>query len=125
MKIMKTEELIERDPEKMSGTPVFPGTRVPIAHLFDHLESGESLETFLDQFPTVTREQILRVLNASREALLGKPTNSDARMEFMRTALTDKLFLADLNETMEDFGHADREKENDDILTMERLARKP
>ncbi len=43
----------------------------------------------------------------------------------MRTAVTDGLFLADLNETTEDFGHADREEEIDDILTMERLARKP
>jgi uncharacterized protein (DUF433 family) len=52
--LMKIEELIERDPGKMHGTPVFPGTRVPIKHLFDYLESGDSLEEFLDQFSTVT-----------------------------------------------------------------------
>jgi uncharacterized protein (DUF433 family) len=56
---MKIEELIERNPEKMSGTPVFPDTRVPIKHLFDYLEGGDSLETFLDQFPTVSRDQAL------------------------------------------------------------------
>ena len=60
---MKIEELIDRNPEKMSGTPVFSGTRVPIKHLFDYLESGESLEEFLDQFPTVSREQAVAVLS--------------------------------------------------------------
>ena len=67
---MKIEELIERDPEKMSGTPVFPGTRVPVKHLFDYLEGGESLEEFLDQFPTVNREQVNGVLELSKERLL-------------------------------------------------------
>lgn len=55
-------EIIEIDPEKMSGTPVFRGTRVPIQHLFDYLEGGDSLEVFLDHFPTVTREQAIGVL---------------------------------------------------------------
>jgi uncharacterized protein (DUF433 family) len=63
-------DLIERDPEKMSGTPVFPGTRVPIKNLFDCLECDETLEQFLDQFPTVNREQALRVLEASKQILL-------------------------------------------------------
>ncbi|HKP12116.1 MAG TPA: DUF433 domain-containing protein [Blastocatellia bacterium] len=67
---MKPTELIESDPEKLSGTPVFWGTRVPIQNLFDSLESGESLDEFLDQFPTVTREQALGVLEASKESLL-------------------------------------------------------
>lgn len=63
--------IIERDPEKLSGTPVFPGTRVPIQNLFDCLEAGESLEEFSDQFPTVTCEQVVRVLEASKVRLLG------------------------------------------------------
>lgn len=67
---MKTTELIECDPDKLSGTPVFFGTRVPIQNLFDCLETGESLDEFLDQFPTVTREQALGVLEASKESLL-------------------------------------------------------
>ena len=67
---MNTDDLIECDPEKLSGTPVFFGTRVPIKNLFDCLEAGESLDEFLDQFPTVTREQALRVLEASKERLL-------------------------------------------------------
>ena len=101
------KELIERNPEKMSGTPVFPGTLVPIKHLFDYLEGGESLEEFLDQFPTVSREQAVAVLSASRESLLNTSTNTQARMEFMSQAVNDELFLADLNATMEDFKDAD------------------
>ena len=60
------KNLIEVDPEKLGGTPVFYGTRVPIQNLFDCLETGGSL----DQFPTVTREQALAVLEESKERLL-------------------------------------------------------
>jgi uncharacterized protein (DUF433 family) len=60
---MKVEELIEVDPEKLGGTPVFSGTRVPIQNLFDCLESGESLDEFLEQFPTVKREQAQAAIN--------------------------------------------------------------
>ena len=55
---MDSQNLIEVNPKKMSGTPVFSGTRVPIRNLFDCIEDGESIERFLDQFPTVTREQV-------------------------------------------------------------------
>lgn len=67
---MDKAQLIERDPEKLGGTPVFYGTRVPIKNLFDCLAAGERLNEFLDQFPTVAREQALKVLEASRETLL-------------------------------------------------------
>jgi uncharacterized protein (DUF433 family) len=67
---MHANDFIECDPEKLGGTPVFWGTRVPIRNLFDCLASGESLDEFLDQFPTVSREQALRVLEASKEKLL-------------------------------------------------------
>ena len=67
---MNIKDVIEVDPEKMSGTPVFTGTRVPINHLFDYLKSGESLEVFLKDFPTVTREQALGVIEVMRERLL-------------------------------------------------------
>jgi uncharacterized protein (DUF433 family) len=107
---MKIEELIERDPEKLGGTPVFPGTRVPIKHLFDYLEAGDSLETFLDQFPTVGRDQALAVLSASRESLLSAPTSTQARLEVMNEAAHDELFLADLNATLEDFRYADQQE---------------
>lgn len=67
---MNIKDVIECDPEKLGGTPVFFGTRVPIQNLFDCLESGETVDQFLDQFPTVTREQVLKVLEASKERLL-------------------------------------------------------
>src|SRR5438876_11729624 len=104
---MKIEELIERDPEKMSGTPVFPGTRVPVKHLFDYLEGGESLAVILDQFPSVRREQAVAVLSASRESLLNRPTNIVARIEIMGKAANDELYMEDLNYTMEDFKDAE------------------
>jgi uncharacterized protein (DUF433 family) len=63
-------KLIEMDPDKLGGTPVFFGTRVPIRNLFDCLEEGETLDQFLDQFPTVTRQQALSVLEESKERLL-------------------------------------------------------
>ena len=72
--MLSTKDLIEVDPEKLGGTPVFYGTRVPIQNLFDCLETGESLDEFLDQFPTVTREQALAVLEESKERLLDART---------------------------------------------------
>ena len=63
-------KLINRDPEIMSGTPVFMGTRVPIKTMFDHLEDGYSLDGFLEQFPSVKREQAMAVLELYRELLL-------------------------------------------------------
>jgi uncharacterized protein (DUF433 family) len=62
--------LVEIDPEKLGGTPVFRGTRVPIQNLFDSLETGESIEQFLEQYPTVGREQVTAVLEESKEQLL-------------------------------------------------------
>ncbi|MDO9612455.1 MAG: DUF433 domain-containing protein [Serpentinimonas sp.] len=62
--------LITVDPEIHSGTPVFAGTRVPIKSLFDHLEAGDPLEVFLDDFPSVTRQQAVAVLEEARAALI-------------------------------------------------------
>jgi uncharacterized protein (DUF433 family) len=67
---MNIKELVEVNPKKMSGTPVFTGTRVPIGHLFEYLEGGETVDEFLDQFPTVSREQVLGVLELSKESLI-------------------------------------------------------
>jgi len=55
---MNANNFLEVDPEKMSGTPVFTGTRVPVNHLLDYLKAGDSLDTFLTDFSTVTREQV-------------------------------------------------------------------
>ncbi len=57
------EPVINIDPDILGGTPVFPGTRVPIKSLFDHLKSGRSVDYFIEQFPTVTRDQTLRLLD--------------------------------------------------------------
>jgi uncharacterized protein (DUF433 family) len=64
-----TTRLITTDPEIHSGTPVFRGTRVPIKALFDHLEAGDSLEVFLDDFPSVSREIAVAVLEEARASL--------------------------------------------------------
>jgi uncharacterized protein (DUF433 family) len=58
-------KVINIDPEILGGTPVFNGTRVPIKNLFDYLETGETIEGFLRDFDTVTREQVLKVLELS------------------------------------------------------------
>ena len=65
-----TKSLIESDAEKLGGTPVFSGTRVPIKNLFDYLEAGDSVEVFLDDFPTVSREQVIGVLELYKIKLL-------------------------------------------------------
>ncbi|WP_299287411.1 DUF433 domain-containing protein [uncultured Mucilaginibacter sp.] len=57
--------VINIDPEILGGTPVFFGTRVPIKNLFDYLESGESIDYFLDDFEGVQREQVTKVLEMS------------------------------------------------------------
>ena len=64
------KDLIEVDPEKMSGTPCFTGTRVPLTHLFDYLEAGDTLKDFLKDFPSVTRDQALGVLELMKKRIL-------------------------------------------------------
>lgn len=61
--------VVHRDPGILGGTPVFIGTRVPVRILFEHLEAGDNLETFLEQFPTVSREQAVAALEMAREIL--------------------------------------------------------
>ena len=55
-------DVININPEILGGTPVFRGTRVPIETLFDHLESGITIDAFLDDYPTVSKEQVVQVL---------------------------------------------------------------
>lgn len=59
------------DPEIHGGTPVFVGTRVPVRILFEHLEAGDSLDVFLDDFPSVSRALAIQVLQDAIAALLG------------------------------------------------------
>ena len=69
---MDIKALITIDEDILNGTPVFKGTRVPVESLFDHLESGVALDDFLDDFPTVTREQAVAVLDAANKVLTSK-----------------------------------------------------
>ncbi|MBY5959810.1 DUF433 domain-containing protein [Membranicola marinus] len=63
------KRVVNIDPEIMSGTPVFNGTRVPIKNLFDYLETGDTIETFLEDFDGVKKEQVVKVLEMSHELL--------------------------------------------------------
>ena len=63
------QRLITIDPRIQGGVPVFAGTRVPVKNLFDYLETGESLDQFLDDFPSVAREVAVAVLEDAREAV--------------------------------------------------------
>lgn len=71
------KKLINIDPEIMSGTPVFNGTRVPVQSLFDWLET-ETLDEFLQNFPTVTKEQAIGVLNRAEELVVSKANLNEA-----------------------------------------------
>ena len=70
MKTMDLTGLVHSDPDIMGGTPVFVGTRVPVESLFDHLKAGDSIEVFLDGFPSVKREQVLAVLERVEHEIL-------------------------------------------------------
>jgi uncharacterized protein (DUF433 family) len=65
-------QVVIRDPEIMHGRPVFRGTRVPVQTLFDYLEGGETLEDFLEGFPTVSRDTALSALEEAKQLLLSQ-----------------------------------------------------
>jgi len=67
---MNIDDLIERDQDRTGGVPVFSGTRIPIEFLFEFLGDNQTMETFLDHYPAVSRDQARRVLGASRDFLL-------------------------------------------------------
>jgi uncharacterized protein (DUF433 family) len=69
---MDIRSLITIDKEILGGQPVFTGTRVPVESLFDHLEAGVSLDEFLDDFPGVTRQQAVDLLEAANKILTSK-----------------------------------------------------
>ncbi|MDQ3907612.1 MAG: DUF433 domain-containing protein [Acidobacteriota bacterium] len=64
------EQIITSSPEIMGGTPVFAGTRVPVQTLVDYLKAGESIDDFLDGFPTVSREQVVAFLEEAEEQIV-------------------------------------------------------
>lgn len=65
-----SSNVVHIDPEIMGGTPVFKGTRVPIETLFDYIEGGEPLSEFLQDFPTVTESQVLRLLEEVKSEII-------------------------------------------------------
>lgn len=67
---MLKQKLVERNLDVLGGMPVFVGTRVPASTLLDYLEAGESLDEFLDDFPTVQREQAVALLEEFKQNLL-------------------------------------------------------
>lgn len=69
------ETVIQIRPDVMHGTPCFSGTRVAVSTLFDWLEEGSSIDYFVEQFPSVTREQVLAVLENARHQTLADATN--------------------------------------------------
>lgn len=69
---MEIKDIITIDPDILGGQPVFKGTRVAIETLFDHLEAGVSLEEFLEDFPTVTKEQAIAILEIVNKLLTSK-----------------------------------------------------
>ena len=69
---MKMSSVIKIDPEIMSGVPCFAGTRVPIQNLIDYLEGGDSIEDFLEDFPSVRREQVIAFLEEAKESALAR-----------------------------------------------------
>jgi uncharacterized protein (DUF433 family) len=71
---MPTDLPIHSDPEIMGGTPVFLGTRVPVQTLVDYLEAGDPLDEFLEDFPSVSRDQAIAVLELAKELLLARAT---------------------------------------------------
>ena len=70
MKTLDLTGIVHSDPDILGGTPVFVGTRVPLESLFDHLKAGDSIEVFLDGFPSVKREQVLAVLERVEQDIL-------------------------------------------------------
>jgi uncharacterized protein (DUF433 family) len=64
------KSVISRSPDVMGGTPVFSGTRVPVQTLLDYLEAGESIDDFLEGFPSVNREQVIAFLEQAKDRLV-------------------------------------------------------
>ena len=67
-----SQSVVKVDPEIMSGAPCFAGTRVPIQNLIDYLQGGDSIDEFLEDFPSVSREQVIAFLEEAKESVLAR-----------------------------------------------------
>ena len=74
--VHKASTIVHTDPEILGGTPVFVGTRVPVRILFEHLAAGDSVDTFLDAFPSVRREQAVAVLDLAEDLVTDRARSS-------------------------------------------------
>ena len=70
---MRRDQLLTRDKDILGGTPVFTGTRVPVDTLIAHLKAGDPLEKFLDDFPSVSREQAVAFLELAQQLVIQEP----------------------------------------------------
>jgi len=70
--VLDVSSVVHSDPDILGGTPVFVGTRVPLQNLIDYLAAGDSLDEFLEQFPSVSREQAQAALELARDALAAR-----------------------------------------------------
>jgi len=86
-----SEPLITVSAERLSGNPVFAGTRVPVQTLIEYLEAGDPLDDFLKDFPSVTREHAIAVLELAKSALLAKGADVCAELNKIRIG---KLFIS-------------------------------
>jgi putative addiction module component (TIGR02574 family) len=116
---MTLREIVHSDPDILGGTPVFIGTRVPVRILLDYLEGGESLEEFLDNYPSVSREQAVAFLEEAGRAAFcqAMPTElKDIAAEALGLPLTARAELAgQLLDSLDD----PCEEENDQLWAQE------
>jgi uncharacterized protein (DUF433 family) len=90
--------IISRAPEIMGGTSVFAGTRVPVQTLLDYLKAGESIDDFLDGFPTVSREQVIVLLEeATRSTIVLLGLSEETQYGQCATGLLDHVSFAEFN----------------------------
>ena len=71
------------DPERVSGTPCFKGTRVPVQNLLDYIEGGSTIDEFFEDYPSVTREQVVQFLELAREQLVEWPCGADCNPDWL------------------------------------------
>lgn len=68
--MLRNDQIISSSPDVMGGTPVFAGTRVPVQTLLDYLKAGESIDDFLEGFPTITKEQVIALLEEAEKRII-------------------------------------------------------
>jgi uncharacterized protein (DUF433 family) len=92
---MKHHPVIVRDPEIMGGTPVFCGTRVPIQTLLDYIATGETIDDFLEGFPSVSREQVVAFLDEAKNVPVKPSMRPRYTLDELLSASDPKVALAD------------------------------